>query len=172
MCVLSSKIDIFLGSLDENLVTRKYLMASRPYYYDHLTWCVQKSKPIPLWQNIFHLCNDWNVFTGVSVTAIIVIATEYYLIQFEHPVRSWNEMLFITLRCALGISVAFNPRTNSARCLFLFGLIGGFIFATILSAMMRQITNPILRPQIESIDEIINGNFTLAGDRYAFIKMS
>lgn len=153
-------------------MTKPHFIASRPYHYDYLTWCVQKQKPIPLWQNIFHLCNDFYVYGSVAVVAIFLIAVEYYLIQFEHPVRTWNEMLFITLCAALGMPVAFNPRSNPFRMLFVFGIFGGYMFATILSAtIMRQITNPILRPQIESIDEIINGNFELAGDGYTLIQM-
>lgn len=159
--------------MDENLLTKKYFIASRPYHYDYLTWCVQKRKPIPLWQNIFHLCNDFSVYGSVFVVAVFLIAVEYYLIQFEHPVRTWNELLLITLCAALGMPVAFYPRTTALRMLFVFGTLAGFMFATILSAtVMRQITSPILRSQVQSIDEIISGNFRLVGDRYAFIKMS
>lgn len=153
-------------------MTNKYLTASRPYHHDYLTWCVQKRQPIPPWQNSFHLCDDMYVFWGVFGTAIVVIAAEYYLIQFEEPVRSWNDMLFITLRIALAQPNSFNPQTNAPRTLFLFGIFGGFIFATVLSAtIMISITSPILRHQIQSIDDISNGAFKLVGDRYAFIRL-
>lgn len=168
-----SRIDLFIGALDENLVTNKYLFASRPYHHDYLTWCVQKTTPIPLWQHIFHLCSDWIVYAAITVTAIILIAFEYYLIHFERPFRNWNEMLTITLCAALGLPVAFTPRTNAFRVLFVFGLFAGLMFAiTVSSMVMRLITSPILRPQIQTIAEITTGHFKMVGDRFVFHWMS
>lgn len=89
------KIDIFIGGLSENLQTSKSLSASRMYYQDSLTWCVQTKKPIPKWQNIFEVCKDWRVFM-VMFIASLVVAAFYYLTQpFEnmHPKWDWNRFV-------------------------------------------------------------------------------
>lgn len=164
---------MFIGALDENPITNKYLIASRPYYYDYLNWCVQKQQPIPLWRNFFHICNDWTVHFWTVISAVSLDAMLYYLTQFEKIPRTWNECEFHVLGAAMGTVVAFNPQTASLRVLFIFGLFSGMLFATTLNAFIVTIlTSPIVNPQITSISEIIDGEFKLVCDQYTFIRMS
>lgn len=159
--------------MDENLITNKYLIASRPYYYDYFTWCVQSQQPIPLWKNFFHLCNDWAVWLATTIVTVVLVAIGYYTTQFEDRPRNWNECHLFVLGAAVGMGVAFNPQTNMVRFLFLLGLFGGIVFATTLnSIIMASVTAPILKKQVTSISEITNGEFELVGDRFAFIQMS
>lgn len=166
------KVDLFIGALDESPAIRHHLIASRPYYHDHLTWCVQKAKPIPLWKNIFHLCRNWEVYMGLLIAVMTLLPFFYYLFQYEHPIQTWNETLLMIFRVAIGISANIEPKSNPFRITYAFGLLAGTIFSIVLNAIiMRNVTTPILRPQIQTIEEITNGDFKLMGDRFALAKL-
>lgn len=49
------KLDIFIGALDENIITNEYFDASHPYYHDSLIWCARERKPIAKWKNFFSI---------------------------------------------------------------------------------------------------------------------
>lgn len=166
-------MDVFIGALEENTVTNKHLVASDSYYHDRLTWCVQKRQKIPLWKNIFHLCNDPLVYFIATVVNLMVIAFAYVLQQFErHPKWSWNALVFGGTCCHLGFPCTYKPENNANRVLFLTFLFACQIFGIVLNTgLILFSSKPILNPQIEAIDEIIAGNFKLLGDRYAFSKM-
>lgn len=158
--------------MDESLATKNYLQATRTYHYDHLTWCVQKAKPIPIWKSIFHLCRNLDVYLGVLIIAVSLLLVAYYLFQHERPVRTWTECFLMIFRVAIGLSPSFQPKSNPLRILYASGLLGGTIFSTVVNAiLMRNITTPILRPQIQTIDEIIYGEFKLIGDQFALTKL-
>lgn len=168
-----SKFDIFIGALDENLLTKKELVASYPYYQNRLTWCVQKRKPIPVRQNIFHLCNDplvWGIFI---IGAFGILATAYLFQQFEPRQNwDWNRLFFDGLRCFFNLPCAYNPEVIGNRILFAFTMFASTIFGIVLNTgLLLFTTHPILKPQIQSIQEVIDGNFRLIGDGFTFQKI-
>lgn len=94
-----SKIDLFIGGLEENLITAKNLIASQAYYHDTLVWCVEKSKQSPMWLNLFHLISSPIINTSVGVSRELILSHagerrnrqddiycfEHSNIIFEHP---------------------------------------------------------------------------------------
>lgn len=169
-----SEIDIFIGALDENLITNKHFVASRPYYRDRLTWCVQNRKPIPLWQNLLHICHNPIIWAVFFVEVMIEIGFVYCLEQFEHhPKWDWHRIFFDGLRIHMGFSCVYKPTNNATRVLFLFILFACTIFTiTICSTVLEFITSPILSVQVKSITEIISKRFTLVGGRFELLKVS
>lgn len=63
------------------MITRKYLIASRSYYHDCLTWCVQRHQQIPRWQSVFYLCTDTTVYI------VFLVAGEYSELFFIRKIR-------------------------------------------------------------------------------------
>ena len=155
-------------------MTNKHLEASRSYYHDALTWCVQKSQPIPLWRYVFYLCNDPLVYIIFTITGLVVLSLGYYLQQFErHPKWDWNKFIFNGYSSFLGFPCCYNPRITANRIGFMFCLLGGIIFVCTLTTVLFDLAlTPILKPQVQSIQGIIDGNFKLVGDRFAFQKIS
>lgn len=78
-----SVADILIGALDENLLTKKYFTSSISYYHDHLVWCVQKAKLIPLWKAVFLICTDWMVYVAFTVLCIVLGFIAYFFQQVE-----------------------------------------------------------------------------------------
>lgn len=168
----SSHADVFIGALDESPVIKNHLIASRPYYYDHLTWCIQKAKPIPKWQNISYLFEDWTAFVSLFGLLILLVAVGYFMMVVEHTKKSALDLIQIIVCLALGLSVVYRPQSNPLRIFFAFGVFAGMIFATLTSSILLTIaTNPIQRPQIQTIHEILMQNFSLVGDQFALDKM-
>lgn len=167
-----SAVDLFIGALDESPVIKDHLIASRSYYHDHLTWCIQKAKPIPKWQNIFYLFNDLTVFVSLVILVILLVAVGYFLMVVEHKKNNFFDLLVIILRCALGFSSAYQPYSHPVRIFIAFGMLAGMIFATLFGSILTTIaSNPILRTQIVTVQETIMQGFSFAGDRFALDKI-
>lgn len=170
----SSNVDILIGALDENLQTKQYFNASRHYYYDSLTWFVQKRKRIPVWQNILHLCRDPYVYIGAVTTIICGCFLVYFLQQFD-PNRNWdfNRVLVIGISTVIFGQAAFKANTIALRLFLTSVYFGSIIYTTATSSILiLMITSPFLNPQITSISEIIDGHFNLVGNQFAFNKVS
>lgn len=147
-------------------------MASRSYYHDHITWCVQKSHPIPLWKNIFHLCNDPLVYILLFLACVSIMWTGYVCQQFEIQKWDWHKFTFTGFRCFMGMPCTYNPKTTANRTGFLFFLFATMIYVCVLSSVLIQlIISPILNPQIQTVQEIIDGEFKLISNRFAFQKI-
>lgn len=154
-------------------MTRKYLIASRPYYHDCLTWCVQKHQPIPRWQSAFYLCTDSNVYVAFSLFAFFTIGIAYYLQKTEPNKKDWHYITLVALTICIGYSHPYQAQNNPTRVLISVGQFAGTIFFTVLTSMLLlRVSVPHFMPQIDSIAEITKGDFTLAGDRFAFQKIS
>lgn len=51
--LIKRKVDIMIGGLYDNEVSRKLLSTTIPYDSDEMTWCVQKAGLRPNWMNVF-----------------------------------------------------------------------------------------------------------------------
>lgn len=166
---------MFIGGLEENLITDKNLIASQAYYHDTLVWCVQKSKRNPMWLNLFHLISSPIIFINCTFQSPLVIAFVYYLEQFErrHRKWDWNRIFIEALAITMGFPCRYNPKCTPARVFLTFGLFAGILFVIVISsAMMTLITTPIMKHQINSVPEIVEGGFDLIGDRFTLDKLS
>lgn len=130
-----------------------------------MTWCVVKAKPIPLWKNCFRICTDPIVYIIALLEGILVVGTAYVLQQFEPIKWDWNELTIYTSVVAAGFPIPLTLKSVPGRNFFMFQLFAATIFVSILSSVLIiQITTPMLNPQINSIQEIIAGDFNLVGD--------
>lgn len=165
---------MFIGGLDENVKTNKYLIASQSYYHDSLTWCVQQRKAIPLWQNLFHICHNPIIWAIFFVAVIMEISSVYILEQFEYRTKwDWHRIFFDGLRIHMGFSCVYNPKNNASRVLYLFILFACIIFTiTISSTLLQFIASPILSTQVKTVQQIIDEQFTLIGGGFELQKLN
>lgn len=167
----SSDSDIIIGAFDDNLLMSEYFVASFPYYHDELTWCVQKSGPIPLWRNVFKLCEDLVVLSVFALMCIVYVATMFVMQQYEdtHPKWDWTRTSFSIIRLLSGLVMDYSPKLHSARLFFTSCLFGCMIFDTVFIALWTKcMTTPFFEHQVKSRQEIIDNRFGMAGDYFAF----
>lgn len=167
------EIDIFLGTLDENHVNEKQLVASHVFHQYSLTWCVQKRKQIPFDRLIFYLCTDPIVFVTFTAMVISIVSFGYFLQMFERH-QNWDFMgIFLNGYCLfLGGPCPYNPTNNAHRLVFALFLFSSSVFVIVLTTMLtRLFTSRIYYAQIDAIDAIFENDFDLVGSRYAFEKM-
>lgn len=130
------------------------------------------AKPIPKWQNISYIVDDWTVLASLLGLLISLVVAGYFMMVVEPTKKSSLDLLQIILCCALGLSSNYQPQSNPVRIFFAFGILAGMIFATLTSSILMTIaTKPIHRPQIQTVQEILMQNFTLAGDQFALDKL-
>lgn len=160
-----------MGALDETILTnKKSWIASNSYYHDVLTWCVQESHEIPEWQNIFHLCSDPMVWLLHTLMCISVICMGYFLQGFEkHRKLDWHSITLAGIGCLCGFSVQHRNVHNTSGRIFLgFCLYGSVVFnICLISCMINFLKKPLYEDQIDSIQQIINNSYELAGDEFA-----
>lgn len=172
MKICFSQIDIFIGGLEENLNTQKHLVATRFYYYDKLTWCVQKSQLLSLWTKISSYgCSDPRVFIFLSFAALSAIFSGYIFEQLEpesHNSWDWNRTWLNAIRCYFGFSCEYNPTINVTRAGYMFLLFGSIICVTTISTRFIGLhVKNYFSPQVETIQEIIENQFDLVGNQHA-----
>lgn len=165
-----SEVDIIIGAADQNIQTKDFVN-SHSYYHDALTWCVQKQQPIPIWRNIFFICNDPFVLSLYPVMCISVFAFAYFIQQFEEKPPKLN--LFIIMleaaTSAFGLSCNYKAKLISNRIFFACCMFGNLVFVNnVLSFIIRNMTSTIYEHQIETIQEIIENSFELTGDDFTF----
>lgn len=172
LCIFR-KIDIFIGALSENLITREHLIASRAYYYDSLTWCVQKRQSIPKWRNIFYYCQDPLVYWMYTVVVVAILSVTYYLQKCERRKKwDWHRLTVEGFCGSVGFPCTWNPENISNRVVTIFVLFAVLILNVVFNVgISLSILTPIMNPQIRSIQEIIDGNFKLMGDQSAMQKI-
>lgn len=169
----SNRIDIFIDAMDEHLMLNRNLIASHPYHFDSLTWCLQKNKPISLEKAMFRLCNDPVVYVTFFLHGLIVTFFSYFLQMFErHP--KWD-LLRISVNgfaCYAGWSCTYRP-TNNAHRLGAAGVyFGAFLFNNILLTFVLQCaTATLFDPQVESIEQMIKNDYNLIGNEFAYRKI-
>lgn len=149
-------------------------MASIPFYYDFLTWCVQKGKPISILECVTHLCTDPIIYLVFSFQSIIVTIFAYFLQMFERRPR-WDILKFSVngFACYMGFPCTYNPIRSGTRLSTIFIFFGSFLFATLLSTMtVKILTTPLYNSQIKSIDQIIENKFQLVGNMFAYQKIT
>lgn len=167
------KIDIFIGALGENLITSKYLLASNSYYHRAFTWCVRKCQPIPVKENLLHLCRDPKVYALFTVTVVAVLGAAYILQIFDPPPHmDWHRIFVNEFPCILGFPCHYYPTSSPHRVLFAFFLLASTLFVILINSVAFSfITTPILQPQIKSIQEIVGNEFNLVGNRFVLMKL-
>ncbi|XP_031634347.1 uncharacterized protein LOC116347768 [Contarinia nasturtii] len=145
------------------------------YYQESLTWCVQQRKPIPIWKHVFHLCKDPLVYTVFFLECCLILFIVSWFQQWEPKQRGWDmhQIFFDGFRGMLGLSMNINPKHFTFRMGFWFYLVCSMLFSIHVSTFLIKVkTNPILGPQVHSIQEIIDGEFTLVGDQFTLRKIS
>lgn len=165
------QIDIFIGGLDENLLSNRYFIASRAYYHDSITWCVQEKRAIPRWKNLYRLCHDPIVYLVFVIMTFSCIFFAYFSQQFEdkNPMMDWHQVFCVAFRGMCYMPTEFYPKFIPTRIFYSFCLFGSLIFTvSTLAFFIKALNSVMYADQIKSIQEIIDNSFKLYGDSFAF----
>lgn len=111
----------------------------------------------------------------MTVTTIFTLMLAYIAEQLEpkhHQKWDWNKFVFNGVRCYFGFSCTYNPTNNVCRVGYAFVLFGGIIYATAFTALViKLILIRMYEPQINSVQEFIDGRFSLVGNHIASRKI-
>lgn len=167
---IHSDTDVIIGGLDDHIFASEYFVATFPYYNDELTWCVQKSKPIPLWKNIFKLINDRSYWTILTLACILVISLIYFMQTFDQVKPKWDviRIIFCGLRIYCGFVCEYKPKINSTRILFTSLLLAFILFdVTFVTFWSEYMKTTHFEDQINTVKGIIDNEFEIVGDVFA-----
>lgn len=110
----------------------------------------------------------WIAFT---IQAFIILILAYFLQQFESRMYDWNLLIVEGIGCYCGVSIRYSPNNNAHRFLYLMVLLSAVVFTTSFTAHFLA-EKTLHYYQIQTITEIVDGGYNLAGDTLAFSKVS
>lgn len=158
--------------MEANLVTRRYLTASKQYFQDHLALYLSK-KPIPPETSFVYFCNDWYLAVETVIAVFGILLVTYVTQVFEYPRWDWNKLLINGLACFLNSTCTFAPKSICSRIGFISFLFAANMFCiNFMARFMIWITQVNYFPQFISFDEIIDDGYYLRGDSFAFAKLT
>lgn len=120
------------------------------------------------------MCRDPWVYVAFLSAVLSSMSLAYFLQQFErHQKWDWHRIFFNGFRMYFGFPCTYEPKNNANRILFLMVLFACSIFVVVITAtIIKIITVPILYPQVNSIEEITNGGFSLVGRPFELHQMT
>lgn len=166
-------IDIYIGTLEEKHITNKYLVASRPYYNERLTWCVQKRKLVPVHKKILYFCTDERIFIIFGIELSLASFIIYFMQQFErHPKWDCLRITIAGIYLFFGYPCTFKPENNANRMLFIWTLFAAILYTIVLSTgSIHVLSSDIYNRQVETIHEILQNDFDLVGNEFTLQKL-
>lgn len=174
VAVIFRKSDILIGALDNHLSMSEEFVASFPYHSDDLIWCIQKSQPVPMWINAFELCDEPVVYLLVVVFGTSCVFFIYFTQQFDGVSLKWSwvRTSCAIIRCYCGQVIEYKPKLHSTRIFFTACLFSALLFDILFMTLWtKNMTTPVFKHQVQSVQEIIDNRFKLAGDGFALHQL-
>ena len=162
--LIKRKVDIMIGGLYDNEVSRKLLSTTIPYDGDEITWCVARSGLAATWMNVFAIFNiELWIYAIVCVFLCAIIQLIFMHIGNERK-ENFFWSLMITLCFSIGIYGHFNPRKGFLRFYTGFLMLYGMHFAAAYhSFLLSVLTTPRFEHQIATIHEAIAEKYYFKG---------
>lgn len=163
MCFYFRKTDLLIGGLRTSTETQQNRIASFPYFYDSLTFCVPLAGRLPFWQNHFFVL-DWWLWIIFIIIGYIFITILYYHLYTEEPKyrETFTKLSLITFAAFLGSSSTFQPRRATVRVYFALLLFFCLILNAVFNSFyLTQIKEPLFYKQVKKIDDIIYNKFQI-----------
>lgn len=119
---------------------------------------------------MFYICRDISVWIVFGTQIFMMMSLSYFLQQFEERKLDWNTIYISGMACYCCVTSPYNPKNNANRILFLSLLLGSIVFYTAYCAFLMA-DHTFYLHQIGTIEEIVAQNYSLAGDKMAFLKL-
>lgn len=162
--LIKRKVDIMIGGLYDNEVSRKLLSTTIPYDSDEMTWCVQRSGLAPNWMNVF-VVFDVMLWMWAIICMIVCAILLFICVQLENGKRQNFVWAFLTTVCfSIGVYGHYEPRRGFVR-VYVGGLLlyGMHFAAAYTSLLLSVLTTPRFERQVANIHEAINVGYQFTG---------
>lgn len=134
------------------------------------TWCVGLAKPIPVWTNLGRIATPLSWWLAVA-TVYLEGVVLYWIIKHETGQAGFMRKDFhycvfmMAMSYFTGMSnVTYKPRSNRMKLVIGLMMTTGILISTAWNAfLIKVLTNPIYKPQVSTIAEIIEKDFDLIG---------
>lgn len=127
--LIKRKVDIMIGGLYDNEVSRKLLSTTIPYDSDEMTWCVARSGLAATWMNVFAIF-DIMLWTYAVICVFLCTVILFVFIKIEGDRKenfAWS--LMVILCFSIGVYGHYDPRRGFLRFYIGFLLLYGMHFS-------------------------------------------
>jgi hypothetical protein len=152
--LIKRKVDIMIGGLYDNDVSRKLLSTTIPFDSDEITWCVARSGLAPNWMNVFAIFKA-SLWLNVIIFLFLCSIVLFFFIKNE-KVRRDNFMwsFLITLCFSIGVYGHYEPKKGTLRiyvgCLLFYGI---HFSSAYHSFLLSVLTTPRFDHQTSTVSE-------------------
>lgn len=167
---ISSGSDIMAGGLFPKLTPRDPLTASKPYYQDDYTWCIQQAKYFSHIYNFLLAATPecWIIYIfvfGYGTGFVLYLLLQFDLEYKQRNVRDWHYTTWlIALPIGIASNLRFQPKYWPLRLFYAYAMVCGVVVWTIgFTYVLEKVKTPVQRHQISTIDEIVYNDFRLTG---------
>ncbi|CRK87864.1 CLUMA_CG001651, isoform A [Clunio marinus] len=162
--LIKRKIDVMIGGLYDNEISRKLLSTTIPYDSDEITWCVQRSGLAPNWMNVFAI---FDIMLWIYAIICIFGCSLFLFISVKiENDRKENFLwaLMIIMCYSIGIYGHYDPRRGFIRYYIAFLCFYGMHFsAAYHSFLLSVLTTPRYSHQTATIHEAIDAEYHFTG---------
>lgn len=162
--VVNAKVDVMIGGLFENNVSREILSSSIPYMDDELTWCVPPAKNAPTWMNAFGV---FDIMTWmIALVLVFLTGLMLYGLMAAENKRNENYMwcTLVAMCVSINVPAPYKPTTGYIRVfLASFFLYGVHFNAGYQSYLVSVLTRPRFEKQVDNVRNAIDEGFTFTG---------
>lgn len=162
--LIKRKVDIMIGGLYDNEVSRKLLSSTIPYDSDEMTWCVARSGFAPNWMNVFAIFDImlW-IYAIICVFLCAIILFVFVKIENDRK-ENFPWSLMVILCYSIGVYGHYDPRKGFIRFYIGFLLLYGMHFsAAYHSFLLSVLTTPRFEHQVATIQEAIAEDYQFTG---------
>lgn len=160
------------GLIRTDSISESEHVSTIPYYYDDLTWCVNQAKQFPVWQNIFYMIQDTEVYVcgAFGITGMVFLA--YLWTAFEDKPIDIFRVVLLGTAVFVVFTPSFNPKKGWVRFFYILSVYICIWFQNILAAyFVVALTRPIHDEQVRSVNELIANGFRLMGDSHLLSRI-
>lgn len=143
-----------------------HFVASPIFDFDKFVWCVSHAKSMPKWVNFIKVFNKpIMVFYFFIMFYFFVTWAFFYVEIYEGWNYDYHRYTMYVVQATLSQPLPLNPRSNVTRAVLLFLWFMCMVYVTTLVAVYIVIIHKNYEYyQIQSIAELIEGRFQLAGN--------
>lgn len=155
---------MIVGNIQVDRYNSTVFEPSIPYLQDDLTWCVSRAKPIPSWQNAYHIADAQTIILGATMYTMVIFIG-YLIYAFEQHPRDLIYCAILSVQTLTTFPTMFNAKKFTLRFFYGLCLVIAFWLTQILNAYLIAFASDILyEHQIATVREIVDNQFRLAGD--------
>lgn len=165
-CFSRRNIDILIGGRSIADTTADAVSHLPTVYdYDSIVWCVRHAQLQPIWMNVLHAFNGYDIIIYLAILFYTATFISFIIYMREGLTIDIHESTLLMLQIMLNHPIIYDLKRVTSRYVFVLALVVAIVFYTTFNALYTS--NMLARfekHQVTSVAELIDYDYQLAGN--------